>query len=69
MIALIAGCGALKDLRSDVTSPRSSLGVDFPPPSLVEGLPLAPVLDVTVVLELSTFSIVCELPPPRQHHH
>ena len=64
MIALIAGCGALNDLRSDVTSPMSSLGVDFPPSPLVEGLPLGPAPDVAVMLELSTFSTVCELPLP-----
>ena len=57
-------CGALSDLRNDVTSPSSSFGTDLPPSSFIEGFTLAPVLEVVVASELSAVSTTCGLPLP-----
>ena len=64
MIALIAGCGALNDLRSDVTSPINSHGAAFPPSLIVGGFSLATEPDLVVIVIVSAFSTACELPLP-----
>ena len=67
MIALIAGCGALNDLRSDVTSPINSLGeAYFPPSPTAGGFSLAAEADLVAIVDVSAFSTACEfpLPPP-----